>query len=97
MEKNEFRAVIKHYYIKGLTTEEIKDELDLIHGTSAPSFATVYNWLNEFERGHTSTKDKPRSERALEVTTPEMINEIHDMMLADRRLKFIEIVKVTKI
>ena len=63
MKKNELRAVIKYYYIKGLTAKEIEDELDLVHGTSAPSFATVYNWLNEFKRGRTSTKDEPRSER----------------------------------
>ena len=53
MEKNEFRAVIKH--MKGLTPKEIKAELDNIHSTSAPAFVTVYNWVNEFKRGRTST------------------------------------------
>ena len=51
MEKNEFRAVIKHFYIKGNTPKEIKAKLDEIHGISAPSFKTVYNWVNEFKRG----------------------------------------------
>jgi len=97
MEKNEFRAVIKHYHIKGLTAKKIKDELDLVHGTSAPSLATVYNWVNEFKRGRTSTKDESRSGRPLEVTTPEMVNKIHDMVLADRRLKLSEIVEITGI
>jgi len=41
MEKNEFRAVIKHLHIKGLTLKEIKAELDNVHSTSAPAFATV--------------------------------------------------------
>ncbi|GBN67408.1 hypothetical protein AVEN_236337-1 [Araneus ventricosus] len=44
MENNELRAVIKHFYLKGLTPKEIKAELDEVHGTSAPAFATVYNW-----------------------------------------------------
>ena len=44
MEKSEFRAVIKHLYLKGLTPKEIKAELDEVHGTSAPVFPTVYNW-----------------------------------------------------
>ena len=35
MKKNEFHAVIKHFYIKGDTPKEIKAELDKFHGTSA--------------------------------------------------------------
>jgi len=50
MEKNEFRAVIKHLRMKGLT-KEIKAELDNVHNISA--FATVYNWVNEFKHGRT--------------------------------------------
>ena len=45
MEKSEFQAVIKHLYLKGLTPKEIKAELDDVLGTSAPMFATVYNWV----------------------------------------------------
>ncbi len=48
MEKKEFRAMIKHLHMKGLTPKEIKAELDNVHSTSAPAFATVYNWVNEF-------------------------------------------------
>ena len=48
IEKSEFRAGIKHWYLKGLTPKEIKAELDEVHGTSAPVFATVYNWVNKF-------------------------------------------------
>ena len=43
MEKNEFCAVIKHQHMKDLTPKEIKAELDNVHSTSAPAFATVYN------------------------------------------------------
>ncbi|KAG5320106.1 SETMR methyltransferase, partial [Acromyrmex heyeri] len=32
-----------------------------LHSTSVPAFATVYNWVNEFKRGRTSTCDAPRS------------------------------------
>ncbi|KAG5311614.1 SETMR methyltransferase, partial [Acromyrmex insinuator] len=45
--KNQFRA-IKHLHIKDKTPKEIKAELNNIHSTSAPAFATVYNWVNEF-------------------------------------------------
>ena len=59
MEKNEFRTVIKHLHMKSLMPKEIKAELDNVHSTSAPAFATVYNWVNEFKRGRTSTCDAP--------------------------------------
>jgi len=42
MEKNEFRAVIKHLHMKNLIPKEIK-ELDNVHSTFAPAFAIVYN------------------------------------------------------
>jgi len=34
--------------MKGLTPKEIKAELDNV-STSAPAFATIYNWVNEFK------------------------------------------------
>ncbi|XP_067135376.1 histone-lysine N-methyltransferase SETMAR-like [Centruroides vittatus] len=84
-------------YLKGLTSKEIKAELDEVHGTSAPVFATVYNWVNEFKCGRTSTKDEHCSGRPVEVTTSEMIDKIHDMILSDRRIKVREIVEATGI
>ncbi len=43
--------MIKH--LKGSTMTEIKAELYAGHGESAPVFATIYNWVDEFERGCT--------------------------------------------
>ena len=79
--KNEFRAVIKHLHMKSLTPKEIKAELDL-HSTSAPAFATIYNWMNEFKRGRTSTYDASRSGRSIEAATPEIIDKV-DSVLTD--------------
>ena len=74
--------MIKHLYLKDLPPKEIKAELDEVHGISAPVFATVYNWVNEFKCGCTSKKDEHRSGRLVEVTTPEMIDKIQDMVLS---------------
>jgi len=75
MERNEFRAVIKsHLHMKDLTPKEIKAELDNVHSSSAPAFATVYNWVNEFKR-HTSTCDALHSRRPIEAATPEIIDK----------------------
>ena len=79
MEKSEFQAVIKYLYLKGLTPKEIKAELGEVHGTSAPVFASVYNWVNEFKRGRTSTKNEHRLGRPVEMTTPEILHEKLDV------------------
>ena len=97
MEKNEFRSVIKHRHMKGLTPKEIKAELDNVHSTSASAFATVYNWVNEFKRGRISTYDTSRSGRPIEAVMPEIIDKVHDIVLTDRRVKVREFVEATGI
>ena len=57
--------MIKHLYLKGLAPEEIKAELDEVYGTPAPVFVTVCNWISQFKRGLTFTKDDHRSGRHL--------------------------------
>ncbi|XP_012057688.1 PREDICTED: histone-lysine N-methyltransferase SETMAR-like [Atta cephalotes] len=97
MEKNEFRVVIKHLHMKGLTLKEIKAELDNVHSISRPAFATLYNWVNEFKRGCTSICDAPRLGRPIETASPEIINKIHDIVLIDRQVKVCELVEITGI
>jgi len=70
--------------MKSLTPKEIKAKLDNVHSTSAPAFATVYNWVDEFKRGRTSTCDALRSECPIQTTTPEIIDKVHDIVLTDR-------------
>ena len=97
MAKSEFRAVIKHLYLEDLIPKEIKAELDKVHGTPAPVFAIVYNWVNEFKRGRTATKDEHRSGRPVEVVISEMIDKIYDMVISDRLIKMRKIVEATGI
>ncbi|KAG5345605.1 GVQW3 protein, partial [Acromyrmex charruanus] len=93
--KNEFHAVIKHLHMKGLTPKEIKADLDNVYSISAPAFATVYNWVNEFKR--VSTCNAPRSGRPIETTMPEIIDKVHDIVLTDRRVKVRELIEATGI
>ena len=67
MEKNEFRAVIKHFYLKKWTAAQIKIELDDVHGDCAPSLKTVYYWIGEFKHGRTATEDEARPGRPIET------------------------------
>ncbi|KAG5323337.1 GVQW3 protein, partial [Acromyrmex heyeri] len=74
-----------------------KAELGNVRSTSAPAFATVYNWVNEFKRGRTSTCDAPRTGCPIETATPEIIDKVHDIVLTDRRVKMRELVETTGI
>ena len=78
--------------MKDLTPKEIKAELNNVPSTSAPAFATVYNWVNEFKRGRISTCDAPRSGRPM---LPEIIDKIHDIVLTDRQVKVHELVEAS--
>ena len=47
----------------------------------------MYNWVNEFKRCRTSTRNKPRSGRPVEAAMPEIIKKVYDMILKDPRMK----------
>jgi histone-lysine N-methyltransferase SETMAR len=53
-------------------------------GEHAPSYATVKNWVAQFKRGDFSTCDVPRPGRYKILTTPENIDQIHELILEDR-------------
>ena len=52
----------------------------------APSYANVKNLVAQFKRGDFSTCDAPRPRRPKTVTTPDIIDEIHELILEDRRI-----------
>ena len=55
------------------------------------SFSTIKKWAAEFKRGRTSLEDDPREGRPKSATIPEIIEQVHDMVLDDRRMKVREI------
>ena len=48
-------------------------------------------WAAEFKRGRISLEDDPREERPKSATTPEIIEQVQDVILDDRRMKVREI------
>lgn len=96
MEKLEKRAVIKYFYLKGFTPKQIKEEMDTTLKDSSPSYSTIKQWVSEFKKGRVSTSDEPRLGRPVEVTTSEMIEKIHQIVLNDRRLKVHEIAETCR-
>lgn len=72
-------------------------KLHAVYKDHAPSMTTIRYWFNEFKRGRTSVFDEERSGRPIEVTTEDMVNKIHDIVLADRRVKIREIADIVHI
>ena len=70
-----------------LARELLKSQLYPSHG-----FIFIVDWSKIL-----STKDEHHSGRPIEVTTPEMIDKIHHMVLSDLRIKVREIVEATGI
>ncbi|XP_023217468.1 putative uncharacterized protein FLJ37770 [Centruroides sculpturatus] len=97
MEKTETRAVIKYLTKKGLTPSQIKADMDEVLGESAPSYTTVKKWTALFKYGRESVEDDPRSGRRSTAVTEENIDKVHNLVLADRRLKTREIAETTGI
>ena len=85
----ETRAVIKFQPplpLQGKAPKEIHAFVTEILEEHAPSYATVKNWVSQFTRGDFSTYVAPRPGRPKTVTTPEIIDQIHDLILEDRRI-----------
>jgi len=55
-------------------------------GEHTPFHATVKNWVAQFKRCDFSTCDAPRPGRPKTVTTPEIIDQIHEIISEDRRV-----------
>jgi len=91
MKKIEYHAVIKFFVKEGLTPKEIHSKFIEVYGDSYSSFSTVKKWVAQFHRGHTSLEDDPREGHPKSATTPQIIKQVHNMVLHDRQMKVREI------
>jgi len=82
----ETRADKSFFFLQGKAPKEIHAILSETLGKHAPSYATVKNWVAQFKHGNFSTCDVPRPGRPRTVTTPEIIDQIHELILEDRRI-----------
>jgi len=72
--------------LQGKASKEIHAILTETLGEHAPPYGTVKNWVTQFKRGDFSTCVAPRPGRPKTVTTPEIIDQIHQLILEDRRI-----------
>jgi transposase len=87
MDKIGYCAVIKFFEKEDLMPKEIHSKCIKVYGDSSPSFSTIKKWATEFKRDHTSLEDDPCEGRPKSATTPEIIEQVHDMVLDDWRTK----------
>ena len=72
--------------MQGKAPKEILPILPEILVEHAPSYVTVKNWVVRFKRGDFSTCVAPRPGQPKTVATPEIIDQIHQLILEDRRI-----------
>ena len=72
--------------LQGKAPKEIHAILTEILGENAPSYASVKNWVAQFKRDDFSTCDAPRPGPPKTVTTPGVIDQIHELILEDRQI-----------
>jgi len=73
------------FFLQGKVPKEIHAILRETLGDHAPSYATVKNWVAQFKRDF-STCYAPRPGRPKTVITPEITDEIHELILEDSRI-----------
>jgi len=72
---------MKFFFLQGKAPKEIHAILRVTLREHAPSYATIKNWVAQF-----FTCDAPRPGRPKPLTTPEIIDHIHELILEDRRI-----------
>jgi hypothetical protein len=61
-----------------------------VYVDSSPSFSTIKKWAAEFKCGRTSLEGDLHDGRRKRATTPEIIEQVYDMVLDDRWMKLCE-------
>ena len=70
---------------------EIHSKFMKVYGDSSPSFSTIKKWAAEFKHGCTSLEGDPCEGRQKSGTTPEIIEQLHNMVLDDRQMKLLRL------
>jgi len=79
--------------LQGKALKKIHAILKETLGEYAAWYATVKNSVAQFKSGDFSTYDAPRPGRPKTVTTPEIIVQIHELILGDGRISAKSIVE----
>jgi len=81
------------FFLQGKTPKEIHAILKETLREHAPSYRPVKYWVPQFKHGDFSTCVATRPRRPKTVTTPGFIDQIHGLILEDRRISAKSIVE----
>ena len=84
------------FFLQGKAPKGIRTILKETLRKHAPSYATVKNWEAQFKRGDFSTCDANRPERHKTLTTPEIIDQIQELILEDMEMRKLSVKWVPK-
>ena len=51
LSREHFLSIIFYNFRRGLSRQDYIDELKSLNGDEAPSYSTLKNWFNEYNRG----------------------------------------------
>ena len=74
------------FFLQGKTPKEIHAILKETLVEYVPLYATLKNRVAQFKRSNFSTCDAPRPERHRTVTTPEITDQIQELILEEGRI-----------
>jgi len=84
--KSKREISLSFFFLQGKVPKEIHAILIETLREFAPSYATVKNRVAQVKRGDFSTCVAPRSGRIKTVTTLEITDQTHELILEDRRI-----------
>ncbi|KAM8719386.1 hypothetical protein ACLKA7_012010 [Drosophila subpalustris] len=90
------KVMERSYTFKDVNYVVLKNKMRLFR-TQYISKSTICDWYSNFKRGRTSTEDSKRSGRPKEVIIPEIIRQVRQIVLTDRRVKVREIAETVGI
>ena len=87
----EQRGVIRFLLAESVKSCEILSRMQRQYGPSCMSRANFYKWVPAFKDGRESITDDLRSGRPVDVSTPEAVQAVEDLIKSDRRVTLDEI------
>ena len=87
----EQRGVIRFLLAESVKSCEILSRMQRQYGPSCMSRANFYKWVQAFKDGRESIIDDLRSGRPVDVSTPEAVQAVEDLIKSDRRVTLDEI------
>lgn len=95
MDNIEARSVIKFLHLKGYSAKKIHDEMTTVYLEDCPSYDTVVRWKRNFQTGHMSLTDEPRSGRPSFTDDAATVKKVENFILEDRRVTIQMIMRET--